>query len=161
MVRYIVTVLLLKASLFGQDWYPAQKLPDMRYPCLAVAARIQSNVVLRFNIDDQGRPRNIYLTSGHPFLVTAAVEHLKSMVLRTRGSNGGASEKSVIYHFRLDGKLHFDKKLGKPPETKFARPRFASSNSILVRLEFAKPSQPCDLPSHGGSGLILTDSEYP
>lgn len=48
--------------------------PQPAYPQLAQQARVQGNVILELGINESGSTVNIRLVSGHPMLVTAAVQ---------------------------------------------------------------------------------------
>jgi len=53
------------------------KKVDPVYPALAKAARIQGKVVLRATISQAGTVADVKVQSGHPMLITAAVEAVK------------------------------------------------------------------------------------
>ena len=83
-MRQILTIAVLAITGFGQTAPfritaddAAKHLvsgPQPAYPQLAEQARIQGNVILEMTIDESGSPRNIRLVSGHPMLVTAAIQ---------------------------------------------------------------------------------------
>lgn len=83
-MRRIVLLFLLTAVAFSQTVpvrIPADEAakhlltgPQPPYPQMAQQARIEGNVILETGINESGAPVNIRLISGHPMLVTAAIQ---------------------------------------------------------------------------------------
>ena len=75
------------------------------YPPLARQARVQGTVVLDATISEQGDIVDLHVVSGHPMLVTAAVEAVKQWRYRPYLLNGQpvSVQTSIQVNFRLDG----------------------------------------------------------
>jgi len=63
-----------------------------KYPPLAIAARIQGSVVLAAVISKQGTIENLKLVSGHPMLVSAAIDAVRQWQYRPYVLNGEVIE---------------------------------------------------------------------
>ncbi len=77
---------------------------DPKYPPLAVAARIQGQVLLTAVIDKTGLIQNLVLVSGHPMLVPAALEAVKQWRYRPYLLNGEPEEveTTITVNFELN-----------------------------------------------------------
>lgn len=75
------------------------------YPPLARQARVQGTVLLEATIGKDGSIENLHVISGHPMLVSAAVEAVKQWKYRPYLLNGDPVEveTQVQVNFRLDG----------------------------------------------------------
>ena len=75
------------------------------YPPLARAARIQGSVQLRALISTQGTIENLQVQSGHPMLVSAAVNAVKQWRYRPYILNGEPVEveTQIMVNFILGG----------------------------------------------------------
>src|SRR6267143_6897952 len=69
------------------------------YPTTAYQARITGDVVMMALIDSEGHVSVPVLPPGHPMLVWAAEENIRTWRFQT----GPESEVRVTYHFRLEG----------------------------------------------------------
>ena len=58
------------------------------YPAVARAARIQGTVVLQAEINKEGNIENLQMVSGHPLLVSAAMEAVKQWRYKPYVLNG-------------------------------------------------------------------------
>lgn len=71
---------------------------DPIYPPLALQARIQGIVVLEVLINNEGRVENLRVVTGHPLLLTAAVDAVKQWVFPTQTT---PTRTSVVLNFQL------------------------------------------------------------
>jgi hypothetical protein len=92
---------LCSTVALAQAWKPVE-VPLVKYPCIAVLAQIQSQVVFRFTLDAGGRPQMIRLERGHPMLVRTAEEHLRALHIRASTPVPPGAILRVAYVFRLD-----------------------------------------------------------
>jgi hypothetical protein len=135
-VQGLAAVLLLAAApVYGQDWRPVQMVP-VRYPCLALAVRMQGRVELRFRIDDRGTPQDVTAVRGQPLLLQSAMAHLKSLSIRLEGNKPGSVPRTAIYSFRLDR--------AEKPKSDLISPHFLPPHTVVVTSGFVKPSSPCE-----------------
>jgi len=76
---------------------------EPKYPALAIAARIQGQVVLSAVIDKSGQIQNLVLVSGHPMLVPMAIDAVKQWRYRPFLLNGEPVEveTTITVHFQL------------------------------------------------------------
>jgi periplasmic protein TonB len=112
----VAWVALALASCFAQE--PALQCPPSSesvgqegllcrvaptYPPLARAARVQGTVVLKVKIDKSGEVQKVKLVSGHPLLVSAAIDAVKQWKFQTYISSGfPVKERTVEVNFTLD-----------------------------------------------------------
>lgn len=75
--------------------------PELRYPPLARAARVQGDVVVSFRRTPEGRTVDVAPISGHPLLRATAVENVKSWRFQPRAEVAGQPDR-VTFHFRLN-----------------------------------------------------------
>jgi|SRR5208282_4912680 len=77
---------------------------DPKYPPLALAARIQGQVLLSAIIDKQGLIQNLVLVSGHPILVPAAIDAVQRWRYRPFLLNGEPVEveTTITVNFELN-----------------------------------------------------------
>jgi protein TonB len=77
---------------------------EPKYPTLALAARIQGQVVLSAIIDKNGEIQNLTLVSGHPMLVPAAIAAVKQWRYRPFLLNGEPVEveTTINVNFQLN-----------------------------------------------------------
>jgi TonB family protein len=77
---------------------------DPIYPPLARVARVQGTVVLRVTISKTGNVQKVSLVSGHPLLVSAAIDAVKQWKFRPYLSNGSPAkvETAVQVNFVFD-----------------------------------------------------------
>jgi len=120
--RLVVSLLLLSLSTFtclaasqgaspqsvtvGQSVMAGQIVAKVApiYPPLARQARVQGAVVLEATISENGEIVDLHVVSGHPMLVTAAVEAVKQWRYRPYLLNGQpvSVQTQIQVNFRLD-----------------------------------------------------------
>ena len=76
---------------------------EPKYPALAIAARIQGQVVLNAIIDKSGQIQNLVLVSGHPMLVPMAIDAVRQWRYRPFLLNGEPVEveTTITVNFQL------------------------------------------------------------
>jgi TonB family protein len=75
----ILLPLLLSASLLAEDKKPHLKSAAMPfYPVLALQARLEGKISLRFVVNEKGETADIEATSGDKLLRDAAIENLQT-----------------------------------------------------------------------------------
>ncbi len=84
----------------GQTAIP-DPLPELKYPPIARAARIQGDVVVSFRQTPEGGTADVRPISGPPMLQGIAVENVKAWHFATTAEAAGQVH-SVTFHFRLD-----------------------------------------------------------
>lgn len=70
---------------------------EMKYPPLANTARIRGDVLVRAELDDDGRVVSASILAGHPMLVAAAVSNIK----KWRFKPNPEKQVTMVYSFRL------------------------------------------------------------
>jgi TonB family protein len=102
--RMLLTVLLfLTMSPQTQPQVPIH-VESLVYPKLAYQARVIGDVVVLAQIDSEGRVQVPFRPPGHPLLVQAAEENIKTWRFQT----GSGSQLKVTYHFKLEGEPAYD-----------------------------------------------------
>jgi hypothetical protein len=99
-------------------------------------ARISGDIVMMATIDAEGRVWVPVLPPGHPLLIRAAEENIRTW----RFQSGPVSELRVTYHFKLEGKPTFDPSSA----CKFDLPDSVTivTHPPTVETNFATPSKP-------------------
>ena len=92
----LIALLLLTLSTQSQPRVPIH-VESLLYPPLARQARITGDVVLIVDIASDGRVSVTMRRSGHPLLLQAAEDNVKTW----RFQNGEEQEMEITYHFRL------------------------------------------------------------
>ena len=88
------------AVCHGQTAIP-DHLPELQYPPLARAARVQGDVVVSFRRTAEGNTADVTPTSGPAMLENAAVEYVTAWHFASSTEPAGQIEK-VTFHFRLN-----------------------------------------------------------
>jgi TonB family protein len=70
---------------------------DLEYPPTARVARIEGTVVVRVNVDDQGKVTDAVVLSGSRRLSTLAVANVKTWTFRPNATKSGV----VVYNFTI------------------------------------------------------------
>jgi TonB family protein len=99
----LIALLFLTVSPQTQPSLPIH-VESLVYPLVAYQARISGEVVVMAQIDSEGRVQVPVRPLGHPLLVQAAEENIKTW----RFQRGPGSELRVTYRFRLDGEPRYD-----------------------------------------------------
>jgi TonB family protein len=76
-------------------------LPELKYPPIARAARVQGDVVVSFRLTSEGRATDVMPVSGPAMLQGVAVENVKAWRFKSKGELSQQAYK-VTFHFRLD-----------------------------------------------------------
>ncbi len=84
----------------GQKVIP-DPLPELKYPPIARAARVQGDVVVSFRQTSEGRTADVRAIAGPPMLQGIAVENVKAWQFAATAEAAGQVHK-VTFHFRLD-----------------------------------------------------------
>ena len=92
----LIALLFLTVSPQNEPRMPIH-VESLSYPPLARMARISGNIVATVWIDPEGRVSIPVLPNGHPLLVHAVEENIKTWRFRS----GPGSELKVSYHFRI------------------------------------------------------------
>jgi TonB family protein len=92
----LVALLLLTVSPRTQLRFPIHVV-SLIYPPVARQARIQGDVVLIAQIGSDGSVSIPIRKSGHPLLLKAAEDNLKTWTFQT----GESQEMEITYHFKL------------------------------------------------------------
>jgi TonB family protein len=74
---------------------------EMKYPPLANTARIQGEVMLHADLDDDGKVVSVSVVAGHPMLVEAAISNIK----KWRFKPNPEKQVTMVYSFRLGERL--------------------------------------------------------
>lgn len=130
-------------AALAQAWKPVE-VPAVKYPCIAVLAQIQSQVVFRFTLDAEGRPQMVRLERGHPLLVRTAEEHLRSLHIRASPPAPLDAIRRVAYVFRLDP----DRK----SRSEAARVSYFNPSTFVVQ---SIAGEPCRVPQTGASEPVI------
>lgn len=99
----LIALSLLTVSLQTQPRLPIH-VESLVYPTVAYQARITGDVVVMAQIDSEGHVQVPVRPPGHPMLVTAAEENIRTW----RFQSGPGTELTVTYHFRLEGESKYD-----------------------------------------------------
>jgi TonB family protein len=99
----LIALLFLTVSPQTQPSFPIH-VESLVYPVVAYQARISGEVVVMAQIDSEGRVQVPVRPPGHPLLVQAAEENIKTW----RFQSGPGSQLKVTYHFRLEGEPTYD-----------------------------------------------------
>jgi len=94
----LIAVLLLTVSPQTQPRSPIH-VESLVYPSIARYARIQGDVVLVAQIGSDGRVSIPIRKSGHPILLQAAEDNLKTWKFQS----GEDLEMEITYHFKIGG----------------------------------------------------------
>lgn len=96
------------AALLGTCFRVAQAqvlvpdaLPELKYPPIARAAKVQGDVGVSFRLTSEGRPADVMPVSGPAMLQGVAVENVKAWRFNPKGELAQQAYK-VTFHFRLD-----------------------------------------------------------
>jgi hypothetical protein len=97
---FLVALLTLTCRVCrGQTAIP-DRLPELKYPPIAIAARIQGDVIVSFRQTAEGGTVDVTPISGPPLLREVAVEYLKAWHFATVAGPAGQVQK-VTFHFQL------------------------------------------------------------
>ena len=99
----LIALLLLTVSPQTQPSRPIH-VESLAYPVVAYQARISGEVVVTAQIDSEGRVQVPVRPPGHPLLVQAAEENIKTW----RFQKGPGSELRVTYRFRFEGEPKYE-----------------------------------------------------
>lgn len=102
-IHHATTALVVRSSHMQEGLLIRQIKPP--YPELAKRARIQGSVLLHAVISREGRIESLQVVSGHPLLITAAVDAVKQWVYRPYLLNGDpvAVDTQITVNFTLNG----------------------------------------------------------
>lgn len=78
-----------------------EALPELKYPPIARAAKVQGDVVVSFRLSSEGRTEDVMPVSGPAMLQGVAVENVKAWRFNPKGELAEQAYK-VTFHFRLD-----------------------------------------------------------
>jgi TonB family protein len=99
----LIALLFLTVSPQTQPRLPIH-IESLVYPVVAYQAHISGEVVVMAQIDSEGRVQVPVRPPGHPMLVQAAEENMRTW----RFQKGPGSELRVTYRFSLEGEPKFD-----------------------------------------------------
>jgi TonB family protein len=94
----LISLLLLTAIPQAQPRVPVH-VESFAYPPVARMARIAGDIVVLASIDSEGKVSVPVLPSGHPLLMRAAEENIRTW----RFQNGLVTKLRVTYHFKIEG----------------------------------------------------------
>ena len=94
----LIALLLLTAFPQAQPRFPIH-VESFAYPPVARMARIGGDIVIVASIDSEGKVSVPVLPPGHPLLVRAAEENIRTW----RFQSGPITELRVTYHFKIEG----------------------------------------------------------
>src|ERR1700733_12142599 len=81
-----------------------EALPELKYPPIARAAKVQGDVVVSFRLTSEGRTADVMPVSGPAMLQGVAVENVKAWRFNPKGELAQLAQQAykVTFHFRLD-----------------------------------------------------------